>query len=142
MIAPGKRSFSLTEKSHRASARKNALVVAIGLAGLAAWDVHRHRLLLAEGLGGLALALCLLVLISPSWTERFNRGWMAFAAALGYVNSRVLLSLMYYLVVTPIGVVLRLTGHDPLHRREGQRESYWVPREIPRQSSSGFERPF
>jgi hypothetical protein len=132
----------LTEKLSRASARRNALLVAAVLAVLAAWNVHRHRPLLAGMLGGLSLALCLVALISPSWTARFNRGWVAFAAALGYVNSRVLLSLMYYLVVTPFGVVLRLAGHDPLHRRGPQRESYWVPREIPRQSRSGFERPF
>jgi carbamoyltransferase len=142
MIAPGKRSFSLTEKLPRASARRNALVVALVLAGLAAWNVHRHRPVLSEVLGGLALALCLVALISPSWTERFNRGWMAFAAALGYVNSRVVLVLVYYVVVMPFGLVLRLAGHDPLHRRAPRRESYWVPREIPHQSRSGFERPF
>ena len=132
----------MTKQPDPARARKNALLVALVLALLAAWNMHRHRLLLTEVLGGLALALSLLALISPSWTERFNRGWMALAAGLGFVNSRVLLSLMYYLVVTPIGVVLRLAGHDPLHRRGPQRESYWVPREMPRQSKSGFERPF
>jgi hypothetical protein len=132
----------LTEEVHRGSARKNAFSVALVLAGLAAWNVHRHRFLLAEVLCGLAFVLCMVALISPSWTERFNRGWMAFGAALGYVNSRVLLSLMYYLVVTPFGVVLRLAGHDPLHRRGRRRESYWVPRETPRQPRSGFERPF
>jgi len=132
----------LTEKLSRGGARKNALVVALVLAGLAAWNVHRHRLLLVEVLGGLALALCAVALISPTWTERFNRGWMAFAAALGYVNSRVVLFLVYYLVVTPLGVILRLTGHDPLSRRAPRRESYWIPRETPRQPRSGFERPF
>ena len=132
----------MTDPLPRASARKNALLVALVLAGLAAWNVHRHRLLTAEALGGLALALCLVALLSPSWTERFYRAWMRFGAALGYVNSRVLLSLVYYLVVTPFGVVLKLTGHDPLRRREPPQDSYWVPREIPRQSRSGFERPF
>ena len=132
----------MTKKLDHTSARRNALWVVVALAVLAAWNVHRHRLLLTEVLGGLALALCLVALLSPSWTERFNRGWMAFAAALGYVNSRVLLSLVYYLVVTPVGVVMRLAGHDPLHRRRPQQESYWVPREVPRQSRSGFERPF
>ena len=78
------------------------------------------------------MALCLEALISPSWTERFQRGWMALARALGYINSRVLLPLTYYLVLTPLGFVLRLTGHDPLHRRRPPQDSYWVPREIPR----------
>lgn len=132
----------MTEKLPRGSARKNALLVAVVLAGLAVWNVHRHRLLLAEVLSGLVLALCFVALISRSWTERFNHAWMAFGAALGYVNSRVLLSLVYYLVVTPFGVVLKLTGHDPLRRRGPPKDTYWVPREIPRQAKSGFERPF
>lgn len=132
----------MIEKPPRAGARKNALAVAAVLAGLAAWNVYRHRLLLAEGLGGLALALCLAALFSRPWTERFSRGWMALAGALGYVNSRILLSLVYYLAVTPLGVILRLAGHDPLRRRTPPAGSYWIPREVPRQSRGGFERPF
>jgi hypothetical protein len=132
----------LTEKPYRGGPRKNALLVAAVLAGLAAWNVYRHRLLLAEALGVLALALCLAALFSRTWTERFSRGWMALAGALGYVNSRILLSLVYYVVVTPLGVILRLTGYDPLRRRAPRRESYWIPRETPRQSRRGFERPF
>ena len=132
----------MTEKLPHAAARRNALAVAVVLALLAAWNLHRHRLLLAEGLGGSALALGLVALLSPAWTERFNRAWMTLGAALGYVNSRVLLSLMYYLVMTPFGVVMRLVGYDPLYRRGRQRESYWIPRETPRQPKRGYERPF
>ena len=142
MIVPGKRCFSLTDQPPRGGARKNTLAVAVVLAGLAAWNVYRHRLPAAEALGGVALVLLLIALFSPSWTERFSRGWMALAGALGYVNSRILLSLVYYLVVTPLGLVLRLVGHDPLRRRGARRESYWIPRQYPRQSRSGFERPF
>ena len=132
----------MTEKPHRSAARKNTLVVALVLGGLAAWNVHRHRPPVAGVLAGLAVVLCLMALLSPLWTERFNRAWMALASGLGYVNSRILLSLVYYLVMAPLGAVLRLTGHDPLRRRAPQVESYWIPRESPRQSKSGFERPF
>jgi len=132
----------LTERHGSVSPRKNALLVAVVLAGLTAWNAHRHRLLLVEVLGGLALAVCLVALISPSWTERFNRGWLALGRALGYVNSYVLLSLVYYVVFTPFGFVLRLAGRDPLHRRGPARDSYWIPRETPRQSRIGFEKPF
>jgi carbamoyltransferase len=142
MTMPGKRSFNLTEKRDRGRARKNALVVAAVLSALGAWNVYRHRLPLAEALGGLALLLCGVALFLPSWAERFSRGWMALAGALGYVNSRILLSLVYYLAVAPFGVVARLAGHDPLGRRASRRESYWIPRQSPRQVKSGFERSF
>ena len=141
-IIPGKKNSSSIEKPQPGGARKNTLIVAAALAVLAAWNVYRHRPLLAETLGGLAIVLCLLALLSPSGAARFNRGWMAAATALGYVNGRILLSLVYYAVMMPLGALLRLRGYDPLIRRAPPRDSYWIPRESPRQSKSGFERPF
>jgi hypothetical protein len=76
------------------------LIVALVLA----W---RGRIGRAEILGGIGAVLLAL----PS------AAWWAFARALGYVNSRVLLSLAFFLVLTPLGVVWRLTGRDPLMRR-------------------------
>jgi hypothetical protein len=44
------------------------------------------------------------------------RGWMALGHALGWINSRILLSIVFYGVVTPMGFVMRLFGHDPMRR--------------------------
>ncbi len=56
---------------------------------------------------------------------------MAYAAfPVGFVVSHLLLAAVYYLVLTPIGVVMRILGHDPMSRRfDPSAESYWVPRE-------------
>ena len=64
------------------------------------------------------------------------------AVLLGHVNSRVLLTLVYYLVVTPYGVVTRLVGRDPLRRRGAKAGSYWVERKATRQAPEQFERLF
>ena len=56
-----------------------------------------------------------------------NRGWMRFAEALSYVSTRVILAIVFFVVITPIGVVRRLTGWDPLGRRRAPADSYWVP---------------
>jgi len=57
-------------------------------------------------------------------------GWMMFAFALGWVNSRILLGLFYYLVLTPIGLFLRITGKDLLDKKiDRSARSYWVKRE-------------
>jgi hypothetical protein len=55
------------------------------------------------------------------------RGWMALAEGMSWVMTRVILFLVFVLVVTPIGVIRRITGADPLRRRSGSRESYWSP---------------
>jgi hypothetical protein len=61
---------------------------------------------------------------------------------LGYVNSRVLLTLMYYGVFTPYRLFSRLFGRDPLRRRGPAQESYWVERKRTRQEREQFERLF
>jgi hypothetical protein len=91
---------------------------------------------------GLALALLLVGLFAPAAARRFHSFWMRAAAVLGHVNSRVLLTLMYYLVFTPYGLASRLFGRDPLRRREREKESYWVERKRTRQSKEQFERLF
>ena len=125
-----------------AQARKTALVVAAVLSGIAAWNFYKGRQTVVAIFGGLALALVVVGLLLPSLARRFHVFWMAVAAALGYVNSRILLSLLFYLVFAPYGFVSRLFKRDPLSRRRAPSESYWTPRKQTRQTREGFERLF
>lgn len=57
-------------------------------------------------------------------------GWMKFAFVLGWLNTRILLGLFFYLVMTPIGAGMRLFGKDLLDEKiEKSRTSYWQKRE-------------
>ncbi|MBM2846150.1 MAG: conserved rane protein of unknown function [Bacteroidetes bacterium] len=57
-------------------------------------------------------------------------GWMRFAFVLGWINTRILLGVFFYLVLTPIGLVLRLTGKDLLSLKiDRTATSYWIKRE-------------
>lgn len=125
-----------------AQARKSALLVAAVLLGIAAWNLYRGRPTVVAVLGSLGAALVLAGLFVPAAARAFHVAWMRFAVVLGHVNSRVLLTLVYYLVVTPYGVVSRLVRRDPLRRRAPRGESYWVERKTTRQSREGFERLF
>jgi len=54
-------------------------------------------------------------------------GWMYAAFPIGFVVSHVILALIYYLVFTPIGLLLRLFGKDPMSRKiDREAASYWV----------------
>jgi hypothetical protein len=90
----------------------------------------------------LGAALVVAGLLVPVAARAFHVAWMRLAVALGYVNSRVLLTLMYYLVFTPYGVVSRLVRRDPLCRRGKAEESYWVERKTTKQAREQFERLF
>ena len=69
------------------------------------------------------------------------RLWMGIAWAAGNVVSRVILAAVFYLVVTPIGLVARLTGRDRLGLRARGRESYWVDLPADR-AEDHYERQF
>jgi len=71
-----------------------------------------------------------------------NRLWMRLAEALSFVSTRVVLGLVFFLAVTPTGVVKRLTGWDPLGRRRSRRESYWVPYPERQRDPKHFEKMF
>lgn len=125
-----------------AQARKSALVVAAVLLGVAAWNLYRGRMPVVLIFGALGGALVVAGLLVPPAARAFHTAWMRLAVLLGHVNSRVLLTLVYYLVVTPYGVVTRLVGRDPLRRRGRSEGSHWVERKTTRQSREGFERLF
>jgi hypothetical protein len=67
---------------------------------------------------------------------------MLIAGVLGYINSRILLSIMFYGILTPYGLVMRLFGRNTMNRRGPNGETYWIPRRRTRQMPAGFERQF
>jgi hypothetical protein len=67
--------------------------------------------------------------------RRIYAGWMTIARALAWANARVILTAVFFAVFTPVGVVRRVLGYDPMRRRfEPEAASYRVPRE-PRHGS-------
>jgi hypothetical protein len=70
----------------------------------------------------------------PSILKPVQKAWMTLAILMGWVMTRVLLSALFYLAITPIGLILRLTGKDLLDQKlEPQKQSYWKIRpETPR----------
>lgn len=59
------------------------------------------------------------------------KGWMAFAIVLGIIVSSLIISLVYYLMITPVGFLRRVfSTADPLQlKKSAAKESYWIPRE-------------
>ncbi len=67
----------------------------------------------AIGLGGLLIA-CGGIL--PQLLAPVHKGWMWVGHILGWINTRILLSIVFYALVTPIGLVLRLMGKDTMRQ--------------------------
>jgi hypothetical protein len=111
--------------------------MALGLAGAAsAWRGHSLR---AAMLMSLSVLLSAAGMAMPVFACGFHRAWMRMARAAGRVNTRILLTLVYFFIFVPYRVLGRLAGRDPLGRRT-RRESYWIARTRTRQERWQFER--
>ena len=128
--------------SSRMQERKSALTVGIVLVALAAWSAYRSRDAAIWVFGSLGVTLVAAGLFLPAAARAFHAVWMRLAHALGWVNSRILLALLFYLVMTPMGLIQRLVGRDALRRRGPGYSTYWIPRSSPKQSKEQFEKLF
>ncbi len=74
--------------------------------------------------------LALLGLVVPKLMKYVFIGWMIFALLIGYVVSRILLTVLYYFCVTPIACLTRIQGKKflDLNFRSDNKESYWISR--------------
>ena len=109
--------------------RHFGLIVGGIFAVIGLWPV----LVRAQGprLWALALAVALVVpaLVLPRSLTYVHRSWMAAGEALGWINTRIILSVIFYALVTPMGILMRRFGGDPMHRRfEPDATTYRVPK--------------
>jgi hypothetical protein len=82
-------------------------------------------------------------LLAPQILGPLNRLWMKFALLLYTVMNPLTMALLFFLVVTPIGVVMRLAGKDFLRKRlEPEASSYWLPRDPPGPAPDSMKQQF
>jgi hypothetical protein len=79
-----------------------------------------------------AVVLALIALVKPALLATPNRLWMKLGLLLGKVVSPIALGILFYGVLTPLAVVIRLTGQDPLRLKlDPNAGSYWITRKPP-----------
>ena len=93
--------------------------------------------------GGAGVLLILFGLILPNILKPLNKIWMTMAVILGWFMSRLILFILFYIVITPIGFLLRIAGKDFLNLRTDKNcDSYWEKREKRDKEKIDFERQF
>ena len=100
--------------------------------GLAAWRAwHGVMDARTETLGMMAAVIGGLGLARPAAIRWIYSGWMILAFPIGWIVSRLMVMLLFYVLFTPIALVFRLMGRDALHLRRAQAASYWTPKAQP-----------
>jgi hypothetical protein len=101
---------------------------------LIGWSLYRHveshvPAYAVWGGGGL---LWLVYLAWPAARKAIFVGWLYAVFPIGWTISHAIVVTFYYLVLTPVGLVLRLVGRDPMERGDKyRRDSYWTVRPRP-----------
>jgi ABC-type uncharacterized transport system permease subunit len=122
--------------------RRFGLLVGGILAALAAWPAVFRGASPRIWLLIVAAALITLALVFPRSLKPVYQCWMRVGHVLGWVNTQLILGVAYFLLLTPIGLVMRLVGRDPLDRDLRDRKSYWVTREQPADIRQSMELRF
>lgn len=79
----------------------------------------------------------------PDILKPLNKVWMALAIILGWFMSRIILSILFYLVLTPIGLIAKIFGKRFLNLRiDKNAKSYWVQREVISPENGDYEKQF
>jgi hypothetical protein len=111
--------------------------VCIGLAALFWWRGSPTTGVVLLGTGTLLVGFGL---VAPRALRVPNKLWWRVAQVVGWVNTRILLTVFFAVVLTPVGTVMRLFGRNPLRGADGQ--TNWTPYPARRRDSRHYERLF
>lgn len=90
-----------------------------------------------------AAAFFVIAYTQPSLLAPLNRAWTKLGLLLFKVVSPIVLGLLFYLCITPIGLLMRACGKDPLRlKRDPQTSSYWLARDPPGPTAESLKNQF
>jgi hypothetical protein len=119
--------------------RKFALTVGAAFVVLALVLVWRERETGARVVGGLGAALILAGLLIPGSLGPVMKAWFGLSHAISRVTTPIFMSVVYFLVITPIGLIRRAAGGNAMTRQRGAEghptERFWVERPTDRRRS-------
>lgn len=124
------------------SDRSFGLVFTLALAAIGLWPMKS-----GAGPRWWALVLSALFLLAGLFAPRvlapLNRAWTQLGLLLGRVMTPIVMGIIFFLVITPMALLGRLRGRDPLRlKKEPEAASYWIERQPPGPPPESMERQF
>lgn len=130
-------------KSERNDLRKFGMTMAVVLALLGGFSWWRGKDYYFYFIG-LATAFIFFALVIPSLLKPIHKIWMSLAILMGWFMTRLMLSALFYLGITPICLLAKLFRKDFLGIKfdKNSTDSYWIPREKRKFDRNDYERQF
>ena len=113
----------------RKEIRTFGLTLLIGFGVIALLFLFRGRVHRATWAGGMGTFIFVLSALFPTLAKPFYWTWMGLSAVLGWVTSRVIMTVIFLVILTPLGLFFRIMGRDPLRLKKSSfpKESFWQP---------------
>ena len=129
-------------KSGKKELRQFGITIGVVLGCLGAWFLWQGK----DGSYPLiitAVLFCAFGFILPLLLKPLHKLWMTLAVLLGWLMTRIILMILFYLVITPIGLMARLWGKDFLNEKlDAKAPSYWIVRKTTPFERKNYERQF
>ena len=109
-------------------------------AGYGVYKGWPRGLLLALAIASVCFGVA--TLIRPKTLRPLNLAWFKLGELMGKIVSPIVLGIIFYLLITPFGLVGRLLGRDELKLKRGQEQSYWIKRDPPGPSGESFKNQY
>jgi hypothetical protein len=90
----------------------------------------------------LAVTFFAFALFMPIVLRPFNKAWYKLGLLMGRVVSPIVLGILFFILISPIAIVMRLAGRDALKLRKQNVQSHWIDRVPPGPSSDSFKEQF
>ena len=87
----------------------------------------------------IAAPLIILAIISPEKLSKFYKFWIWIGNILGFINSRIILGTIFFLILMPTAFLMKFFGYDPLRRKKSTKKTY---RELRKDATINFEKIF
>ncbi len=124
--------------------------ITVGIAFVLLWAVFAYVIPYFFGRGGdlpilwqIGVGLAVVGTLAPPVVKPLFFAWMTMALMLGWFMTRVLLTIFFFVVLTPVALIFRIIGRDALHRKlDRDADSYWIPKEYLIQDRTRFEKFF
>jgi hypothetical protein len=125
------------------SDRRFGLLFVVVCALLAAYGAHKGWLSLVVSIF-VAASICfaLATLFVPKALHPLNFAWFKLGELMGKIVSPIVLGVIFYLLITPFGLIGRLWGRDELKLKRGSGQTYWVNRDPPGPTGESFKNQY
>lgn len=91
----------------------------------------------------IGMVILSLGLLKPRVLGPIHKGWVNISFVMGFFMTHLILALVYYLIFTPMALVMRALGKDPLRlKHNGNAQSYWIERRETQSTRESYERMF